>query len=66
MRNDARANAPDHGWISVTRYCERYDVDRKTVYKYLDSGLLESWQVGRVLRVENRPPHTTKPQRQVG
>jgi hypothetical protein len=53
-------------WISVTKYCGRYDLDRKTVYKYLDAGLLESWQVGRVLRVANHPPLAAKRQRQVG
>jgi excisionase family DNA binding protein len=53
-------------WISVRRYCEIYGLSRATVYKYLDSGLLESWQVGRVLRVKNEPPQESKPQRSVG
>jgi len=53
MRNDV---APTSVWVSVTRYCELYDLDRKTVYKYLGAGLLRSWQVGRVLRVRNVPP----------
>ena len=53
-------------WISVSRYCELYDVSRATVYKYLAAGLLESWQVGRVLRVSHRPPQPVKPQRRVG
>jgi hypothetical protein len=50
-------------WVSVTRYCELYDVNRKTVYKYLDAGLLQSWRVGRVLRVAHRPPLAAVPQR---
>ena len=52
-------------WVSVTRYCELYDVNRKTVYKFLDAGLLRSWQVGRVLRVQNQPPHAVTRERPI-
>ncbi len=53
-------------WVSVRRYCELYAVNRKTVYKYLEAGLLPSWQVGRILRVQNQPPqpaHDDRPSR---
>lgn len=64
MRSDARANLGERrSWISIRAYCARYDVNRKTVYKYLDAGLLASWQVGRVLRVEDCPPQQVTPQR---
>lgn len=43
-------------WISVRHYCQRYELSRATVYKYLEDGLLAKWQVGRVLRVRNLPP----------
>ena len=55
------SNKPE--WVSVSRYCEIYDLHRNTVYKYMDCGLLETWQVGRVLRVRNRPPLEPKSQR---
>lgn len=64
MRNDVQP-APVAIWVSVSRYCELYDVERKTVYKFLESGLLPSWQVGRVLRVRNMPPMGTQPARTV-
>ena len=48
------------GWVSISRYGEIHGVHRKTVYKWLDSGLLETYRVGRCIRVKNQPPLLTK------
>jgi hypothetical protein len=44
-------------WLTIAHYCVLYDVDRKTVWKYVDAGLLSYWQVGRIIRIANVPPH---------
>lgn len=43
-------------WINISRYARAYGVDRKTVYKWLAAGLLESWRVGMVVRIKHQPP----------
>jgi hypothetical protein len=57
-RNDSPR--PAAVWVSVTRYCELYSLERKTVYKYAALGFVETWQVGRVLRIRNRRPHDAR------
>lgn len=52
--------SPKPEWVSVASYCTIYGLHRNTVYKYMDNGLLEMWQVGRVLRVKNEPPAEAK------
>jgi excisionase family DNA binding protein len=46
-------------WLCVTDYACVYNVDRSTVYKWLDAGLLETYRVGRVVRIKNKPPSAT-------
>jgi excisionase family DNA binding protein len=43
-------------WVSVTTYARIYGVDRATVYKWLREKLLDTYRVGRVLRVRNLEP----------
>lgn len=43
-------------WVSVSVYATLFSVNRKTVYKWRDAGLLTTIQVGRCLRVLNQPP----------
>lgn len=43
-------------WVTVKRYALVYGVDRKTVYKWLRSGILETYRVGTLRRIRNRPP----------
>jgi hypothetical protein len=43
-------------WLSITLYAQRYSTNRKTVYKWLEAGLLETFRVGRCIRVLNQPP----------
>lgn len=47
-------------WVSVTRYCQIYQVNRKTVTKWRDEGLLESFQVHKIIRVANHLPRTAQ------
>lgn len=50
-------------WLSVSAYSRAYGVDRRTVYKWLDSGLLDSYRVPpRLIRIKNQPPKDSVPQ----
>lgn len=54
-------------WLSVSEYARTYGVDRSTVYKFIDAGLLDYYRVQApgllVVRIRNLPPdrhlHTT-------
>lgn len=48
-------------WVSITEYATLYDVSRTTVYKWVDAGLLETFQVEKTVRVRNRPPVSPSP-----
>jgi hypothetical protein len=47
-------------WISISQYARAYGVDRSTVYKFLDAGLLDVYRVRcpgiLVVRIRNTPP----------
>jgi hypothetical protein len=43
-------------WVSISLYAQVYSTNRKTVYKWLEAGLLETFRVGRCIRVLNQPP----------
>ena len=39
-------------WYTVSQLSRRWQVDRKTIYKFIDCNILPVWKVGsRVLRV---------------
>jgi excisionase family DNA binding protein len=39
-------------WLSVSQLCRRWQLSRKTIYKFIDAGLLPAWKVGpRLYRV---------------
>ena len=42
-------NQPE--WVSVTKFARKYGVDRGTVYKWLDNGVLKSYKQGGVRRI---------------
>lgn len=48
-------------YVSVTTYTEMFSVDRDTVYKWIDAGLLDTFRVGRLIRVRPVPPSDTRP-----
>lgn len=50
-------------WVTVAQLCQRWQLDRKTIYKFIDSKILPAWKVGAhlyrisvadVLRFESR------------
>lgn len=54
-----RDTDPPSEWLTIRRYALTYGANRKTVFKWLDQGLLEWYRVGFFLRVKNQPPATT-------
>lgn len=49
--------------MSISAYARAYGVDRSTVYKWLDAGLLVTYRVGRLIRVKHQPPLPENPPR---
>jgi hypothetical protein len=43
-------------WLSLSAYGRAYSVDRKTVRKWVDTGQVEAFRAGGVVRVADRPP----------
>jgi hypothetical protein len=48
-------------WVCITDYAALYGVDRSTVYKWLNAGLLEVYRIDRVVRIKNKPPNLHTP-----
>lgn len=48
---------PQPEWVSISRYAVLFGVNRRTVYKWLEGGLLVCWRVGRVVRIRKQPPN---------
>ena len=53
-------------WLSVAQLCRRWQLSRKTIYKFIDARTLPAWKVGKhlyrvaiedVLRFEAQVPH---------
>jgi excisionase family DNA binding protein len=53
-------------WLSVAQLCRRWQLSRKTIYKFIDTNLLPAWKVGNhlyrvavedVLRFEGQLPN---------
>jgi excisionase family DNA binding protein len=44
----ARSVASDFGpvWLTVSQLCRRWQLGRKTVYKFIDAKILPAWKVG--------------------
>ena len=38
--------APEPAWLSISQLCSRWQLGRKTVYKFIDSRILPAWKVG--------------------
>jgi len=39
-------------WFTVSQLCLRWQVDRKTIYKFIDAKILPAWKIGnRLYRV---------------
>jgi excisionase family DNA binding protein len=57
------SRAPVVLWVSISGYARIYGVDRSTVYKWLEAGILDAYRVGRCIRLKNQPPHPIGPTR---
>jgi excisionase family DNA binding protein len=33
-------------WLTISQLCRRWQLGRKTVYKFIDAGILPAWRVG--------------------
>jgi excisionase family DNA binding protein len=46
--NSARSVAADFApvWLTVSQLCRRWQLGRKTVYKFIDARILPAWKVG--------------------
>jgi len=33
-------------WLTVSQLCRRWQLDRKTIYKFIDARILPAWKVG--------------------
>jgi excisionase family DNA binding protein len=33
-------------WLTVSQLCRRWQLDRKTIYKFIDANILPAWKVG--------------------
>lgn len=53
---DADAVLDQAEWVTVKRYALIYGIDRGTVYKWLRAGILDTYRVGTLRRIRNRPP----------
>jgi excisionase family DNA binding protein len=40
---------PDPVWLTVSQLCGRWQLSRKTVYKFIAANALPAWKVGRHL-----------------
>ena len=39
-------------WLTIAQLCQRWQLGRKTIYKFIDSRILPAWKVGtRLYRV---------------
>jgi hypothetical protein len=55
-RGGRRASDLPPEWLSVSDYAHCYGVDRDTVHKWLQADLLESFRVGKLIRIRHTPP----------
>ena len=38
--------ASEPAWLTVSQLCRRWQLNRKTVYKFIDANILPVWRVG--------------------
>jgi excisionase family DNA binding protein len=51
-----RATDEPPEWVTVSAFARKMGVDRGTVYKWLEAGILDTYRVGLLLRIRNIPP----------
>ena len=45
-RASDRPLSSDPAWLTVSQLCRRWQLDRKTVYKFINAKALPAWKVG--------------------
>lgn len=53
-------------WLTVTAYARAYSVNRKTVYKWLDAGLLTTFTAYKTIRIADSPPKSLDSKKEDG
>ena len=48
-RLSSRRRTIEPAWLTVSQLARRWQLGRKTIYKFIDSGTLPVWKVGRHL-----------------
>ena len=48
-RESDRLLSSDPAWLTVSQLCRRWQLGRKTVYKFITAKTLPAWKVGRHL-----------------
>jgi hypothetical protein len=51
-----RETDPQPEWVSTVAYGRIYGIDARTVRKWVDAGLLQTYRVKQTIRVRNVPP----------
>jgi excisionase family DNA binding protein len=46
QKHSQSALSSNPAWLSVSQLCRRWQLSRKTIYKFIDSGILPVWKVG--------------------
>jgi hypothetical protein len=55
-----RTSRQEADWLSIASYSRKHGVSRGIVYKWLKANLLDTYQVGNLLRIRNQPPRDPK------
>lgn len=42
----SRGTTAEPAWFTVAQLCRRWQLNRKTIYKFIDSSLLPAWKAG--------------------
>src|SRR6266446_5332531 len=69
--SDCLGRRTDPVWMSVAQLCRRWQLSRKTIYKFIDARILPAWKVGKhlyrvamddILQFEQSPPSSAPAQ----
>ena len=45
-RKSHSRRSTDSAWLTIAQLCHRWQLGRKTIYKFIDAKLLPAWRVG--------------------
>jgi excisionase family DNA binding protein len=52
--HDVRANGEDIRWLSTAAAAKRLGITNRTLYRFIDEGLLPAYRFGRVIRLQQK------------